>query len=181
MEARTSGSLAGVREVGSLQLVSESGSTEICNELITIAVLKKSTSVQLPCKVRVCAAGGLQLLLCCMLGECGRLVCSCRGGAVGGGLASSGLPRVEDDCRQVQGLRYVVVLASAFWCIFLELCLGGSGGSSPRTCLRCFYSSACYGVLSEVLCRLVAWGGDAPLWRCVARLCAFVPQGLGLA
>ncbi|MQM09389.1 hypothetical protein Taro_042258 [Colocasia esculenta] len=67
---RISGSLAEVREVGSLQLVSESGSTEICNELITIVVPKKG--VQLPYKVRMRAVGGLQLLLCRVLGECGR-------------------------------------------------------------------------------------------------------------
>ncbi|MQM13434.1 hypothetical protein Taro_046359 [Colocasia esculenta] len=56
-----------------------------------------------------------------------------------------------------QGLRYAVVLAGAFWRVFPEWCLGGSGGGSPRTCLRCFCSSACCGVLSEGLCRLVIW------------------------
>ncbi|MQL95749.1 hypothetical protein Taro_028418, partial [Colocasia esculenta] len=51
---------------------------------------------------RVVTVGGLQLLLCPVCGECGRSVCSCRGGVVGGELADSGLPRVEDGCRQVQ-------------------------------------------------------------------------------
>ncbi|MQM04176.1 hypothetical protein Taro_036970 [Colocasia esculenta] len=95
-------------------------------------------------------------------GECGRSVCSCRSGAVGGGLAGSGLPSVEDGCRKVQdfsqdcsmlvsavvvlpkGLRYAVVLAGAFWRVFPEWCLGGSGGGSPRTGLRCFYSLQCF-------------------------------------
>ncbi|MQL73222.1 hypothetical protein Taro_005551 [Colocasia esculenta] len=54
-----------------------------------------------------------------------------------------------------EGLRYVVDLAGAFWRIFPELCLGGSGGGSPRIDLRCFCSSACCSVLFEVLCRLV--------------------------
>ncbi|MQL73629.1 hypothetical protein Taro_005974 [Colocasia esculenta] len=60
--------------------------------------------VQLLCKIHVRAAGGLQLLLCPVRGECGHSVCSCRGGAVGSGLAGSGLHSVEDDCRQVQML-----------------------------------------------------------------------------
>ena len=55
----------------------------------------------LPCKVRVHAAGGLQLLLCHARGECGRSACSCCNGAVGAGLASSGLPCVEDACELV--------------------------------------------------------------------------------
>ncbi|MQM14609.1 hypothetical protein Taro_047543 [Colocasia esculenta] len=58
--------------------------------------------------------GGLQLLLRRVSGECGRSLCSCHGGT---------------------GLRYAVVLAGAFWRVFLERCLGGSGGGSPRTCL----------------------------------------------
>ncbi|MQL83928.1 hypothetical protein Taro_016423 [Colocasia esculenta] len=61
-----------------------------------------TVGVWLPCKVRVCAAGGFQLLLCRVHGECGCSVCSCRGGVVGGGLTGSGLPSVEDNCRQVQ-------------------------------------------------------------------------------
>ncbi|MQL84402.1 hypothetical protein Taro_016906 [Colocasia esculenta] len=36
------------------------------------------------------------------------------------------------------GLRYAVDLAGAFWQVFPELYLGGSGGGSPRTGLRCF-------------------------------------------
>ncbi|MQM14621.1 hypothetical protein Taro_047553 [Colocasia esculenta] len=40
------------------------------------------------------------------------------------------------------GLRYAVVLAGSFWWVFLELCLGGSGGGSPRINLHCFCSSA---------------------------------------
>ncbi|MQM12953.1 hypothetical protein Taro_045874 [Colocasia esculenta] len=44
----------------------------------------------------------LQLLLCRVRGECGRSTCSCRSGAVGAGLAGSGLPYVEDACEPVQ-------------------------------------------------------------------------------
>ncbi|MQM01490.1 hypothetical protein Taro_034256 [Colocasia esculenta] len=55
------------------------------------------------------------------------------------------------------GLRYAVVLAGVSWRVFPERCLGGSGGGSPRTCLRCFCSSACCSVLSDGLCCLVVW------------------------
>ncbi|MQL82001.1 hypothetical protein Taro_014462 [Colocasia esculenta] len=53
--ARPSGPLARVREVGSLQLVSERGSTELFKELITIAVPKEG--VRLPCMIRARVAG----------------------------------------------------------------------------------------------------------------------------
>ncbi|MQL71044.1 hypothetical protein Taro_003380 [Colocasia esculenta] len=56
-----------------------------------------------------------------------------------------------------EGLRYAVVLAGAFWPVFPERCLGGSGGGSHRTGLRCFCSSACCSVLSEGPCCLVVW------------------------
>ncbi|MQL71446.1 hypothetical protein Taro_003765 [Colocasia esculenta] len=49
-----------------------------------------------------CACCRLQLLLCHVRGECGRSACSCCSGAVGAGLASSGLPCVEDACEPVQ-------------------------------------------------------------------------------
>ncbi|MQM20452.1 hypothetical protein Taro_053473 [Colocasia esculenta] len=56
-----------------------------------------------------------------------------------------------------QGLRYAasVGLAGAFWRVFPERCLCGSGGGSPRTDLCCFCSSACCSVLSDGLCSLV--------------------------
>ncbi|MQL76864.1 hypothetical protein Taro_009264 [Colocasia esculenta] len=54
-----------------------------------------------------------------------------------------------------QNLRCAVGLAGAFWRVFSERCLGGSGRGSPRTCLRCFCSSACCSVLSDGLCCLV--------------------------
>ncbi|MQM18953.1 hypothetical protein Taro_051953 [Colocasia esculenta] len=44
----------------------------------------------------------LRLLLRRVRGECGRLTCSYRGGAFGGGLAGSVLPRIEEGCRKVQ-------------------------------------------------------------------------------
>ncbi|MQL91866.1 hypothetical protein Taro_024482 [Colocasia esculenta] len=47
--------------------------------------------------------------------------------------------------------------AGAFWRIFPERCLGGSGGGSPRTGLRCFCSPACCNVLSDGPCCLVVW------------------------
>ncbi|MQL71277.1 hypothetical protein Taro_003577 [Colocasia esculenta] len=47
-----------------------------------------------------------------------------------------------------QSLRCAVGLAGAFWRVFPERCHGGSGGGSPRACLRCFCSSACCSVLS---------------------------------
>ncbi|MQL83681.1 hypothetical protein Taro_016185 [Colocasia esculenta] len=56
-----------------------------------------------------------------------------------------------------QGLSYAasIGLAGAFWRVFPERCLRGSGGGSPRTGLCCFYSSACCSVLSDGLCSLV--------------------------
>ncbi|MQM09799.1 hypothetical protein Taro_042677 [Colocasia esculenta] len=43
-----------------------------------------------------------------------------------------------------QSLRCDVGSASAFWRVFSERCLGGFVGGSPRTCLRCLCSYACY-------------------------------------
>ncbi|MQL93366.1 hypothetical protein Taro_026005, partial [Colocasia esculenta] len=51
-----------------------------------------------------------------------------------------------------QGLKCAVCLASTFWRVFPERCLGGSGGGSPRTCLRCFCSSACCSVFPNGPC-----------------------------
>ncbi|MQM05788.1 hypothetical protein Taro_038602 [Colocasia esculenta] len=61
-----------------------------------------------------------------------------------------------------QSLRYAasVGLAGAFWRVFPERCLGGSGGGSPRTGLCCFCSSACCGVLSNGPCRWVVHPGE---------------------
>ncbi|MQM00197.1 hypothetical protein Taro_032929, partial [Colocasia esculenta] len=58
-----------------------------------------------------------------------------------------------------QGLRCVasVGLASAFWRVFPERCLGDSGGGCPRTGLCCFCSSACCSVLSDGPCSSVIW------------------------
>ncbi|MQM22532.1 hypothetical protein Taro_055585 [Colocasia esculenta] len=46
-----------------------------------------------------------------------------------------GVHRLVARCSG-EGLRYAVVLAGAFWRVFPEWCLGGSGGGSPRTGLR---------------------------------------------
>ncbi|MQL70168.1 hypothetical protein Taro_002478 [Colocasia esculenta] len=43
----------------------------------------------------------LQLLLCRVRGKCGRSACSCCSGAVGAGLAGSGIPCMEDACEPV--------------------------------------------------------------------------------
>ncbi|MQL74527.1 hypothetical protein Taro_006890 [Colocasia esculenta] len=51
-----------------------------------------------------------------------------------------------------QGLRCAIRLAGLFWRVFPERCLGGSGGGSPRTCLRCFCSSTCCSVFSNGPC-----------------------------
>ncbi|MQL74974.1 hypothetical protein Taro_007343 [Colocasia esculenta] len=51
-----------------------------------------------------------------------------------------------------EGLRCAVRLAGAFWRVFPERCLGGSGGGSPRTCLHCFCSSTCCSVFSDGPC-----------------------------
>ncbi|MQM05999.1 hypothetical protein Taro_038818 [Colocasia esculenta] len=201
---RTLGSLAGVREVRSLQLVSERGSTEICKEVITIAVPKQG--VWLPCRIRVHATVGCSC--CCVAcvvsvvarcvrvvvvrlaldslavifpvwttvvgksrcGAPGRLwqiwVCvplclrepACGVAFTGAGLLPMelveepfGVVLVRVSLRTVpysflsvdvlpQGLRYVVVLAGAFWRVFPERCLGGSSGGSPRNGLHCFCS-----------------------------------------
>ncbi|MQM11128.1 hypothetical protein Taro_044033, partial [Colocasia esculenta] len=96
------------------------GSNEICNELITMAVLKKGTSTLLArlCRITV------RTVPCPLL-------------------SVAVLPH---------SLRCAVCLAGAFWRVFLERCLGSSGGGSPKTCLRCFCSSACCSVFSDGLC-----------------------------
>ncbi|MQL81497.1 hypothetical protein Taro_013954, partial [Colocasia esculenta] len=164
---RTSGSLAGVQEVGSLQLVSERGSTEIC--------------VRLPCKFRVRVVVGCS---CCYVACVASMVARCVHAVVARLALDSlavvfpsasllGLSRcfvchvaslVErcDTCLWllsawcwlvvssgevlpesfsvgfggkllvvVLGLRYAVGLAGAFWQVFPEQYLGGSGGGSP--------------------------------------------------
>ncbi|MQM13118.1 hypothetical protein Taro_046040, partial [Colocasia esculenta] len=51
---------------------------------------------------------------------------------------------VSAGCCATSGLRYdVVVLAVAFWWVFPERRLGGSGGGSPRTSLCCFCCLMC--------------------------------------
>ncbi|MQL71812.1 hypothetical protein Taro_004121 [Colocasia esculenta] len=58
-----------------------------------------------------------------------------------------------------QGLRYAasVGLAGAFWRVFPERRVGGSGGGSPRTGLCCFCSFAYCSVLYDGPCCLVIW------------------------
>ncbi|MQM15305.1 hypothetical protein Taro_048249 [Colocasia esculenta] len=76
-----------------------------------------------------------------------------------------GCPSVVGGCSALvsavvvlpQDLRYTVGLAGAFRQFFPERCLGGSGGGSPRTGLRCLCSFARCSVLSDSLCCLVVW------------------------
>ncbi|MQM17607.1 hypothetical protein Taro_050580 [Colocasia esculenta] len=58
-------------------------------------------------------------------------------------------------CHATSECECAVGLAGAFWRVFPERCLGGSGGGSPRTCLHCSCSSTCCSVLSVSLCCLV--------------------------
>ncbi|MQL99532.1 hypothetical protein Taro_032258, partial [Colocasia esculenta] len=59
-----------------------------------------------------------------------------------------------------QPLRYAVVLDGAFWRVFLQRCLGGSGGGSPRTCLHCFCLLQCSLYWSVLIGRWVAHSGE---------------------
>ncbi|MQL73774.1 hypothetical protein Taro_006099, partial [Colocasia esculenta] len=70
---------------------------------------------------------------------------------------SGSLEEVREFGSLQLSLRCAVGLAGAFWRVFPERCLGGFGGGSPRTGLRCFCSSACCSVLSDGLCCLVIW------------------------
>ncbi|MQM13041.1 hypothetical protein Taro_045963 [Colocasia esculenta] len=80
-----------------------------------------------------------------------RTVCCCPGE----GFSQDYFALISTVVVLPQSLRCAVGLAGAFWRVFLERRLGGSGGGSPRTCLRCFCSSACCSVLSDGLCCLV--------------------------
>ncbi|MQL69926.1 hypothetical protein Taro_002248 [Colocasia esculenta] len=70
-----------------------------------------------------------------------------------------------------QGMRYAVVLAGAFWRVFPERCLGGSGGGSPRTGSS---QNRPLSLLVEVLLRSALCSFPAtvvlPLWFEVCRL-----------
>ncbi|MQM23321.1 hypothetical protein Taro_056386 [Colocasia esculenta] len=92
--------------------------------------------------------------LCRVRGERGCSVCSCHGGAVGGGLAGSGLPHMEDAGRQVQG------------------CCLWNRWKVPR---RCWLSPCCWGVCCHCcvfglvyLCAVVRCARDIELSRCLA-------------
>ncbi|MQM05000.1 hypothetical protein Taro_037808 [Colocasia esculenta] len=50
----------------------------------------------------------------------------------------------SSEAAVLVGLRCAVGLAGAFWRVFLERCLGGSGGGSPRTSLSCFRWLLCF-------------------------------------
>ncbi|MQM08819.1 hypothetical protein Taro_041676 [Colocasia esculenta] len=126
MFCKTPGATAGVREVGSLQLVSERGSTEIC--------------VRLPCMVHVCAAVGCG---CCCAACMGIVIaqCLCRGGEVGGGLLGSGpsiwrtlVGKSSASLCAVLCLVGIVARAKQMLCVLLEFFSIGSGGSENRCC-----------------------------------------------
>ncbi|MQL89082.1 hypothetical protein Taro_021653, partial [Colocasia esculenta] len=70
-----------------------------------------------------------------------------------------------------EGLRYAIDLAGAFWWVFLEWCLGGSGGGSPRTGLQVLPKS--------VLCSFRTTVA-LPLWFEVCRLVGLCSVCLGV-
>ncbi|MQL76655.1 hypothetical protein Taro_009035, partial [Colocasia esculenta] len=80
-----------------------------------------------------------------------------------------------------QGLRCAVSLAGAFWRVFPERCLGGSGGGSLRTSLRCFCSSACCNVLFDGSRSSVGWvmrsGEGSSQDRPLSLLVEVLPRG----
>ncbi|MQL79674.1 hypothetical protein Taro_012116 [Colocasia esculenta] len=102
-------------------------------------------AVALPSKLR-CVAW-----LPCVLVRFLRTICCCPSE----GFSQDCFALVSTVAELRQSLRCAVGLAGAFWRVFLERCLGGSGGGSPRTCLRCFCSSIGCSVLSDGLCCLV--------------------------
>ncbi|MQM03693.1 hypothetical protein Taro_036478, partial [Colocasia esculenta] len=135
----------GSKRSGRYSGIRAQGSNEICNELITMAVSKKGTSTLLarPCGV-------------------GMLVCRVS-------------PLVEHcyTCLWLlSAFCWLVVNSSELLPEFFSVgsggkrCLGGSGGGSPRTCLRCFCSSACCSVFSDVS-RLRWWDFVCPCGRVV--------------
>ncbi|MQM02293.1 hypothetical protein Taro_035064 [Colocasia esculenta] len=143
---QTSGSLAGVREVGSLQLVSERGSTEICKKVCAfpagfMCVLQVGCSCCYVARVASVVTRRVRAVVARLAMDLMAVVFPCRGRLQ----ASPGA--VLLDCSMFvsvvavlpQGLRCAVGLASAFQLVFPELCLGGSGGGSPKTGLHCFY------------------------------------------
>ncbi|MQL68735.1 hypothetical protein Taro_001013, partial [Colocasia esculenta] len=89
----------------------------------------------------------------CVLVRFPRTVCCCPGE----GFSPDCFTPVSAVAVLPQSLRCVVGLARAFWQVFPEQYLGGSGGGSPRTDLCCFCSSACCSVLSDGLYCLVIW------------------------
>ncbi|MQL93004.1 hypothetical protein Taro_025630 [Colocasia esculenta] len=115
------------------------GSNEICNELITMDVPKKGTRALLAHSCRVDfrwlafqqgpSVNRRRALLLLLGAHAASVVASslmlCLGFILG--------------LRVRIGLRYAtVVLAIAFWWVFPERRLGGSGGGAPRTSLCCF-------------------------------------------
>ncbi|MQM17873.1 hypothetical protein Taro_050854 [Colocasia esculenta] len=151
--ARPSGSLAGVREVGSLQwwLAFQQGSSVSCRRVLLLLLGACATSMvvgslvlQLSLSSAYASVWSSSMLVlvevrfpqncvvlpsgCCCVAlevEVHRLVALCSG-----------------DVSQ----------NGAFWRVFPERCLSGSGGGSPRTYLRCFYSSACCSVFYDGPC-----------------------------
>ncbi|MQL93444.1 hypothetical protein Taro_026088 [Colocasia esculenta] len=98
---------------------------------------------------RACVAKAERAYMWCGLHWCRVVVC----GTGGRCPCLVGCPFVVGSLRCAGGL------AGAFWRVFPEPCLGGSGGGSPRTYLRCFCSSACYSILSDG-CILVRFSLD---------------------
>ncbi|MQM14461.1 hypothetical protein Taro_047393, partial [Colocasia esculenta] len=92
----------------------------------------------------------------CVLVRFPRTVCYCPGE----GFSQDCSALISTVAMLPQGLRCAtsIGLASAFWRVFPERCLGGSGGGCPRTGLCCFCSSTCCSVLYDGPCSSVIWG-----------------------
>ncbi|MQL68749.1 hypothetical protein Taro_001050 [Colocasia esculenta] len=161
---RPSGPLARVREVGSLQLVSE---TEICS-CYCVACVASVVAWCVRAVVAQLAVDSLALVFSyggCLQASLGVVLLVVFGafGCVCAAVAERACVLCGlHQCRVVvcgtvlpQALKCAIGLAGAFWQVLPERCLGGSGGGSPKTYLRCFCSYACCSVLSDGLCCLV--------------------------
>ncbi|MQL81481.1 hypothetical protein Taro_013941 [Colocasia esculenta] len=136
--------------------------TVLCSFLVAIA---------LPSRLRCIA------WLPCVLVRFPRNVCCCPGE----GFSQDCSVLVSVVVVLPQSLRCGVGLTGAFWRFFPEPCLGGSGGGSPRTGLRCLCSFARCSVLSDGPCRWVVHSGEGSSQDCPLLLLVKVLPGRLLA
>ncbi|MQL69238.1 hypothetical protein Taro_001527 [Colocasia esculenta] len=150
------------------------GSGEVLPESLSLLVLAE---VRFPQNCSVIVSG------CCCVGleaEAHRLVALCSDEVSQNRCCCPG-ECLSQDCSSLisavvlppQSLRCAVGLAGAFWRVFPERCLGGSGGGSPRTGLRCSCSSAA--AVSSLVFRVVWSFGLCILVKVLPRiaLCRF--------